>query len=97
VIPGNDDALRAIRLFASKIADSVVEGSQAANDKQMADVTAGVQYSEAAQAAAATPEGAEAVEGAVSTEASTIDDSEEVSMEEVLGRGGRRATENTSA
>lgn len=25
-IPGNDDALRAIRLFASKIADSVVEG-----------------------------------------------------------------------
>jgi small subunit ribosomal protein S2 len=34
VIPGNDDALRAIRLFASKIADSVVEGSQAATDKQ---------------------------------------------------------------
>ena len=30
VIPGNDDALRAIRLFASKIADSVVEG-QAVN------------------------------------------------------------------
>src|SRR6266567_5416172 len=26
VIPGNDDALRAIRLFASKIADAVVEG-----------------------------------------------------------------------
>src|SRR5512147_650081 len=33
VIPGNDDALRAIRLFASKIADSVVEGAQAATDK----------------------------------------------------------------
>ena len=96
VIPGNDDALRAIRLFASKIADSVVEGSQAATDKQTAEFSAGVQFSEAAQAAAATPEGAEAAEGAVSTEASTIDDSEEVSMEEVLGRGGRRA-ENTSA
>jgi small subunit ribosomal protein S2 len=96
VIPGNDDALRAIRLFASKIADSVVEGSQAATDKQTAEFSAGVQYSEAAQAAAATPEGAEAAEGAISTEASTIDDSEEVSMEEVLGRGGRRA-ENTSA
>src|SRR5438445_8438085 len=26
VIPGNDDALRAIRLFASKIADAVIEG-----------------------------------------------------------------------
>ena len=46
VIPGNDDALRAIRLFASKIADSVVEGSQAATDKQMADVASGMQYSE---------------------------------------------------
>ena len=30
IIPGNDDALRAIRLFASKIADAVLEGRQAA-------------------------------------------------------------------
>ena len=28
VIPGNDDALRAIRLFTSKIADSIAEGVQ---------------------------------------------------------------------
>ena len=28
VIPGNDDALRAIRLFASRIADSILEGRQ---------------------------------------------------------------------
>src|ERR671927_159193 len=28
VIPGNDDALRAVRLFASRIADAVVEGQQ---------------------------------------------------------------------
>ncbi len=34
VIPGNDDALRAIRLFTSKIADSVVEGAQMAGDKE---------------------------------------------------------------
>ncbi len=33
VIPGNDDALRAIRLFASKISDSIVEGV-AAGDRQ---------------------------------------------------------------
>ncbi len=32
VIPGNDDALRAIRLFTSKIADSVVEGRALAKD-----------------------------------------------------------------
>ena len=28
VIPGNDDALRAIRLFASRIADAIMEGQQ---------------------------------------------------------------------
>ena len=28
VIPGNDDAIRAIRLFAAKIADAVIEGRQ---------------------------------------------------------------------
>ena len=29
VIPGNDDAIRAIRLMASKVADAVIEGRQA--------------------------------------------------------------------
>jgi small subunit ribosomal protein S2 len=28
VIPGNDDALRAVRLFASRIADAIIEGQQ---------------------------------------------------------------------
>jgi len=32
VIPGNDDALRAIRLFASKVADSVLEGQGMAKE-----------------------------------------------------------------
>ena len=49
VIPGNDDALRAIRLFASKIADSCVEGGQAMDDKQRADLAAGISYGENAQ------------------------------------------------
>ncbi len=35
VIPGNDDALRAIRLFASRIADAVLEGKNAALQKQL--------------------------------------------------------------
>jgi len=34
VIPGNDDALRAIRLFASKIADAVVEGRALASETE---------------------------------------------------------------
>src|SRR5574340_1495280 len=46
VIPGNDDALRAIRLFASKIADSCVEGNAAAGDKQMAEIQGGVTAAE---------------------------------------------------
>ena len=47
VIPGNDDALRAIRLFASKIADAVVEGRALATeqdftgDKILADEATG--------------------------------------------------------
>ncbi len=37
VIPGNDDALRAIRLFTSKISESIAEGVNAMGDKQMAE------------------------------------------------------------
>jgi small subunit ribosomal protein S2 len=37
VIPGNDDALRAIRLFTSKIADSAAEGVNLVNDKSFAE------------------------------------------------------------
>ena len=32
VIPGNDDALRAVRLFASRIAESILEGQQIATE-----------------------------------------------------------------
>ena len=48
VIPGNDDALRAIRLFTTKIADAVVEGrgqygqTQVAEEKAAADEAADV-------------------------------------------------------
>jgi small subunit ribosomal protein S2 len=35
VIPGNDDALRAIRLFTSRIADAVLEGRQEAIERQL--------------------------------------------------------------
>jgi small subunit ribosomal protein S2 len=37
VIPGNDDALRAIRLFTSKISDAVVVGRQSFEQSQIAD------------------------------------------------------------
>lgn len=36
VIPGNDDALRAIKLFASKVADAVIEASTIASEGEFA-------------------------------------------------------------
>jgi small subunit ribosomal protein S2 len=55
VIPGNDDALRAVRLFASRIADAVVEGQQL-NSKGNEDEEAEQQQQQpaATEAAAAT-------------------------------------------
>ncbi len=37
LIPGNDDAIRAIRLFCSSMAESCIEGTQARNEKLQAD------------------------------------------------------------
>ncbi len=85
VIPGNDDALRAIRLFASKVADSVIEGAQAASDKQAAELSA-AQY--AASQAAAQGEGAAPPEGAQEGAGG-----EDISMEDVLGGGTRKRPE----
>ena len=79
VIPGNDDALRAIRLFASKIADSVVEGSQAATDKQAAEVGA-AQYT-------SSLEGLESGDKPADADAAGAED---VNMDEVLGHGVRK-------
>ncbi len=41
VIPGNDDALRAVRLFASRIADAIVEGNQIATEGGVLGTEAG--------------------------------------------------------
>jgi small subunit ribosomal protein S2 len=79
VIPGNDDALRAIRLFTSKIADSAAEGVNLLSDKAL---------QEAAEAAGvvAGAEAAAAVEAAPA-EAQSGDD---VNLEEALGGGIRK-------
>ena len=77
VIPGNDDALRAIRLFTSKISDSIAEGAQLMTDKQVAEMQAGTQEAQAAEAAPSD----------YSEEAAAVDANEDISMEEVLGPG----------
>jgi small subunit ribosomal protein S2 len=48
VIPGNDDALRAIRLFTTKIADSAAEGVQMVSEKAFATEVADVRQAEVA-------------------------------------------------
>jgi len=79
VIPGNDDALRAIRLFTSKISDSAAEGVQMIDDKQIADMQAAAQMAQDAT-------------NAEQPVMSTLDDgtAEEISMEDVLGAGTRK-------
>jgi len=89
VIPGNDDALRAIRLFASKIADSAAEGAQAATDKQVAEVR---------DAAAAVEHEAAEAEEEIKPEGETIEVAagEDISMEDVLGGRKKPAAAETA-
>jgi small subunit ribosomal protein S2 len=80
VIPGNDDALRAIRLFTSKVADSAAEGVNLLNDKA---------FTEEAPEAAVTEVSEGGVEGVeISAESAP---SEEVDLEAALGGGIRKA------
>jgi small subunit ribosomal protein S2 len=83
VIPGNDDALRAIRLFTSKISDSVVEGVQMAGDKRASE--AGVTADAQLEAAPVEAAGLEAGVGEPAGEAEVLD------LEAVLGGGIRKA------
>ena len=89
VIPGNDDALRAIRLFTSKISESIAEGAQLMTDKQVADMTAATEQAQArelqqAEDAAAALE-IRAQEAAAASDLADI--GENIGMEEVLGPG----------
>jgi small subunit ribosomal protein S2 len=66
--------LRAIRLFTSKISESIAEGAQLMTDKQVADMQAAA---DAAQVAA----------NEIPDIETAVDPSEDISMEQVLGAG----------
>jgi len=55
VIPGNDDALRAVRLFASRISDAIVEGNQIATEGGVVAAEPAPGSSEAGDETAAEP------------------------------------------
>ncbi len=56
VIPGNDDAIRAIRLLSSKMADAVLEGNQARNAALQAEKEGDVEAEAAAEPTEAAAE-----------------------------------------
>jgi small subunit ribosomal protein S2 len=89
VIPGNDDALRAIRLFTSKISESIAEGAQSMSDKQIADMSAAA---EAAQARASAPEQYDGADmEAESQDGNSSMELDDISMEDVMsGRGAHK-------
>ena len=88
IIPGNDDALRAIRLFASKIADSVAEGSQMAKDSVTAELAAAAGVAKQAEIDAREAAAASAAD--VSTGVGGEEVGEDISMEDVLGGGTKK-------
>ena len=69
VIPGNDDALRAVRLFASRIADAVLEGQQMLTEGgATAETPEAPETSEAATPASQESEAPAAAETVVAAE-----------------------------
>ena len=85
VIPGNDDALRAIRLFASKIADAVVEGRSLASEQ---DFTADKIITDETPVGQGMEQYTEYVDAKVLSEIMA----ESLSMEEEAGQGGATAS-----
>jgi small subunit ribosomal protein S2 len=84
VIPGNDDALRAIRLFTSKISESIAEGAQLMTDKQVADMTAATEQAQALEAQQSEDAPGDELRGQEDAALDLADTGEDISMEEVL-------------
>jgi len=76
IVPGNDDALRAVRLFAAKMADAIIEGQQTVRE-------GGAEIGEAGEAA-------EAVSGAPETPRERSERGDRDRGGRGRGRGGER-------
>jgi small subunit ribosomal protein S2 len=107
VIPGNDDALRAVRLFASRIADSILEGQQIATEGGVAaqteegdaatDATAAAPAATSADAAVATAEPAAAPAATETAAAPEASNGTEAGHDVGSGAPAAAATESASA
>ena len=83
VIPGNDDALRAIRLFTSKISDAVLSGRQSFEQTQIAEQK--------------VAEGAPGEEGVEYVDTSAYEQYEKQEGDFVEGEPGELAAEEAAA
>jgi small subunit ribosomal protein S2 len=79
VIPGNDDAIRAIKLYVTAVADAVLAGKAAAGEVVSADEF--VEVTEAEAAPAAAPEATETAEPAKATAEAAAEASAEAEPE----------------
>lgn len=103
VIPGNDDALRAIRLFASRIADAILEGKQigteggvAAVEAEEAAVEAEEEIEEGYVPVSSLPKSAQAfIEDEEAEADAQIDEEEELAADEAAA--GETAVEAPAA
>ncbi len=71
IIPGNDDAIRAIRLFASKMADACIEGAAAREEHLRNDAEGADQEEPAVEAGSETVVVEKAAEATEATDAPT--------------------------
>ncbi len=92
VIPGNDDALRAIRLFTTKIADAAFEGTQMISDKAFSNEYADVQPILAETHLLGEEDELEPGERAVPVAEESVPEEEEtIDLNAALGGGIRKA------
>ncbi|HWN09851.1 MAG TPA: 30S ribosomal protein S2 [Pyrinomonadaceae bacterium] len=109
VIPGNDDALRAVRLFASRIADSILDGQNIATEggvvaegeegeAKAGEGTSGAATESPAEAIPAPPAGTEATAAAPPASAETNGAGDAVpGNEPEAGEANKTADENAES
>jgi small subunit ribosomal protein S2 len=90
VIPGNDDAIRSIRLFTSKIADAVIEGQQLVGAGEVGVVEAPPEAEQAPDAA-----GQEAPATREQAPGEAVSEEPAESAEEVTGEAAEETAEET--
>jgi small subunit ribosomal protein S2 len=96
IIPGNDDALRAVRLFASRIADAVIEGQQMKKGEGDEDVEGTATEAQPAAAQPTTTTAPEAT-GTRQTPSASSDGTSSVTTARDPGRESQNFTDMTNA